>query len=80
MDKHWEIYLNLLCASLAPVPSLEYIQQQARIDRNRNPHNDSYHPPLRSDQEIIADYKIEFVKTLRARLLSSNGSLLPISL
>ena len=38
----------------APEPIDEDIAVQQRYDRGRNPHNDSYKPPLRSREQIIA--------------------------
>lgn len=53
----------VLFAASAPPMSESYIQLQQNSDRNRNPHNDSYKPKLRSRDEIIADYRVEFAET-----------------
>lgn len=45
-------------------PSNDDINAQARIDRNRNPYNESNKPALRTNSEIIRDLKISYFKTL----------------
>ncbi len=59
--------LALMVAN-APLPSEDHVKMEQRCDMNRNPHNDSYKPPIRSKEEIIADYKINFARTCFSRL------------
>lgn len=48
----------------APEPSKEIINMHARMDQQRNPHNDSYKPRRRTENEIIAQLKVEYGLTL----------------
>lgn len=52
----------------APNPSDSKIAIQRQSDKNKNPYNESHRPPLRDDDEIIIDYKIEFAKKLLSKL------------
>jgi hypothetical protein len=55
-------------ATFVPTPTRSQIEMQMTRDRNRNPHNDDYKPPLRSREEIIADLRYEFADAMiRAR-------------
>ncbi len=59
-----------LSALVAPEPTLEQIEQQERIDRMGNPHNETYHNKtvLRSRDTIIWDLRYRFAhKALAAR-------------
>lgn len=49
---------------IAPNPTKEEIGSEMRIDIARNPNGDYYKPPRRSENEIIAEYKIRWVKTM----------------
>jgi hypothetical protein len=41
---------------------------QMKMDMNRNPHNDSHKPPIRSEAEIVAELRYEFADAMvRAR-------------
>lgn len=61
--------LFALMAANAPNPTKDHIQMQQRFDMSRNPHNDGPpKPPLRSEAEIVADYKLEMAETLMKRL------------
>jgi hypothetical protein len=51
-------------ATHAPQPTEGDIDVQRKYDRNRNPHNDSYKPPLRSRIEIIADLAFEYADAM----------------
>lgn len=51
---HGGMSLRDYFAAHAPEPSIEVVATERGIDRSRNPHNDSYKPPLRSDPEIRA--------------------------
>ena len=48
----------------APTPSNEMIEQEMRCDRNRNPHNESHKPPLRSRTEIEVCLKYAYTDTM----------------
>ena len=50
----------------APEPIDEDIATQQRYDRGRNPHNDSYKPPLRSREQIIAYLRYCYADALLA--------------
>jgi hypothetical protein len=45
-------------------PSKQDIDMEVTRDRNKNPHNDSYKPRLRSYHEIIRDLKKQYYTTL----------------
>ncbi len=64
-----------LAAVHAPSPTESTISLLGQSDRNKNPHNDSHKPPLRSREEIIADCKIEFGRMFLQRLERSTGAL-----
>jgi hypothetical protein len=52
----------------APEPSKDRIEMLMQFDRNRNPHNDSHKPRLRSEVEIRCDLAYEYADAmLRAR-------------
>jgi len=53
-----------LFAAMAPNPSDAHIELQYKLDKMKNPHNESHKPKLRDSIEIIADYKIEFAKLM----------------
>lgn len=57
--QHWE-----LLVMLAPTPDQDFIETQFKMDNYKNPHNDYHKPKLRSREEIILGYKINFVKML----------------
>ncbi len=46
-------------AALAPEPTAFSIKSELMKDHNRNPHNDSYKPKLRSEEEIICDLRYQ---------------------
>lgn len=72
LQAHTADEILALMVANAPDPSASYIELHQRLDYNRNPHNDPYpKPPVRSKEEIIADYKIEFGRTLFQRLKMS---------
>jgi hypothetical protein len=55
-------------AAMAPKPSRWRVKLEHDRDRARNPHNDSYKPPIRGDMEIEAALRYEFADAmLRAR-------------
>ncbi len=59
----------------APEPSDDWINMHQQMDRNLNPHNDSYKPRRRSREELIASYKREYaVAMLDAAAASSVSS------
>jgi hypothetical protein len=51
-------------ATFAPRPSKDRINLHMKMDRNRNPHNDSHKPPIRSETEIIAELRYEFADAM----------------
>jgi hypothetical protein len=63
-------------------PTSDLIQFEQRMDRNKNPHNDGVpKPPLRSEEEIIADYKIGVALTTMERMVkvtSDSASFNPV--
>lgn len=55
-------------ATFAPRPERAMIEMHMKFDQNRNPHNDSHKPPLRSKTEIIACLRYEYADAMiRAR-------------
>lgn len=50
-----------------PNPPEDHIKYEMQYDRSQNPHNDSYKPPLRSRNEIIADFKIKYANDMIKR-------------
>lgn len=55
-------------ASKAPEASAGWIDMRRNSDRMRNPHNDSYKPPLRSETELRAAWAFEWADAmLKAR-------------
>lgn len=62
--------LFALMAANAPNPTKDHIQMMQKFDMSRNPHNDGPpKPPLRSEYEIVADYKLEMAEALMKRLV-----------
>lgn len=57
----------------APEPSKEAIRLSMQMDQQKNPHNDSYKPALRSEQQIIADYKFDYAQAMVRRFNERNG-------
>ena len=53
-------------AGQAPEPSVDYIAMQKAHDKNLNPHNDSYKPPLRTELEIRAAYRYDYADSMLA--------------
>jgi hypothetical protein len=52
----------------APEPTKDRMDLERMKDRNRNPHNDSYKPPIRSDMEIRCALAYEYASAmLKAR-------------
>lgn len=51
-------------AAHAPEPSLEAIRFELERDRMRNPHNDSYKPPIRGQSEIVAYLKYRYADAM----------------
>ena len=49
-------------------PTAEYVSFQMKLDKSRNPYNDHHKPPLRGENEIIVDYKVEIAKLIYNRL------------
>lgn len=61
-------------ATHAPMPTKDEIDMQCNFDGAKNPHNDSYKPPLRERHEIIADLKYRYADAmLKARSALSGG-------
>lgn len=54
---------QFMCAN-APDPDPNEIVHQMKMDKMRNPYNDSNKPKLRDSMEIIVDYRIAFAKML----------------
>ena len=54
-------------AGRAPAPSESWLSLQHSIDRQRNPHNDDYKPPLRSDLELDAEWRYRWADAMLAR-------------
>ena len=59
--------ITLLCSGVSD-PDQSTMNFERTKDRNRNPHNDNYKPPLRSNAEIIADYKIHVACMIMNRI------------
>lgn len=53
-------------ATFAPQPNDDTIALHERGDRERNPHNDSYKPKLRSRAEIVAGLRYAFADAMLA--------------
>ena len=51
-------------AGQAPEPSPEYMDQQYRLDRARNPHNDSHKPQQRDTLTIKAQYRYAYADAM----------------
>lgn len=49
-------------------PMAEYVVSQMKYDKMRNPYNDHHKPPLRSENEILADFKVEMAKLILDRI------------
>lgn len=61
-------------ATHAPEPTETQMQNQRSYDRGRNPHNDSYKPPLRSDNQIRAQLAYQYADAmLSARQETRHG-------
>lgn len=58
----------LILAAHASAPSESEIERQIAYDRGRNPYNDDHKPKHRSRLEIVADYKVEYAKTVLKKL------------
>lgn len=55
-------------ATFAPRPERAMIEMHMKLDQQRNPHNDSHKPPLRSKTEIVAYLRYEYADAMiRAR-------------
>lgn len=48
----------------APEPTKETMDMERLRDRNRNPYNDSYKPPIRSDMEIRCALAYEYADAM----------------
>jgi hypothetical protein len=60
----------------APSPPVDYVEMQMRFDRNRNPYNDSYKPPLRTSEEILAEWRYQWADLMlkvRSKSTSNKG-------
>ncbi len=53
-------------AGTAPTPADDDVELQERLDRNRNPHNDSHKPRIRSRAEIIASLRYAYADAMLA--------------
>ena len=54
-------------ATFAPQPSADAILAEQQMDKARNPYNDSYKPPLRSRDQIVADLRWAYADTMLSR-------------
>lgn len=59
--------LKQIAIMMAPDPSDSEIEMQYKLDRMKNPHNESHKPKLRDRIEIILDYKIAAYNMLAQR-------------
>lgn len=53
-------------ATFAPEPPDSWMKMWRQNDRDRNPHNDSYKPKIRSDEELRATYKYQYADAMIA--------------
>jgi hypothetical protein len=51
-------------ATFAPRPQKWQIDLAMQSDRNRNPHNDSHKPPIRSQTEVIAALRYDYADAM----------------
>lgn len=59
--EHTELFFKArLDLAVNHTPSKEEVDMHRQMDRQRNPHNDSYKPPIRSEKELISDLKFRF--------------------
>lgn len=50
----------------APQPDISQVELHEKLDRSRNPHNDSYKPKIRSRAEIVSALRYEFADAMIA--------------
>lgn len=60
--------LLALAAANAPNPTRELIDQFHKFDVEKNPYRDKDKPSVRTEIEIISDYKLDFAETLFKRM------------
>lgn len=63
-DEYSGMTLRDYFAIRAPAPTDDYIKMQLQKDKNKNPHNDSYKPKIRSRVEIICDWNFEYADAM----------------
>ena len=51
----------------APLPDKDQLGYMSQRDRNLNPHNDNYKPPLRSEKELVSDYVYAYADQMLTR-------------
>lgn len=50
----------------APSPEPWWLELNRQRDRSRNPHNDSYKPPIRSEMELNTSWRYEYADAMLA--------------
>lgn len=57
-----------MIVAMSPCPDDERIHREMGRDAGKNRYNEPDKPPIRSKEEIIIDYKVEFAKRLMDRI------------